>query len=160
MKFKKLIVGTSATVAAFGAGIGVAAAVWNVSGSGSGGGAATVANGITVTAVTPTGSAASLYPGGPAGPVEFQVANPNPFGVTITGVTWGTPTSGNPTACANTNISIDASAPTAVSISVPANATAGTVYSVAGVLDLGHTAPNGCQGQSFNVPMTISATQS
>lgn len=138
---------------------GVALAVWTVSGSGSGGGAAAVAQNLTVTAVTPTGSSASLYPGGPAGQVEFTVANPNPFAVTITGLSWGTPVSGNTSACANTNISLDASAPTTASISIPANATAGTVYTVAGVLDLAHTAGNGCEGQSFSIPLTVTATQ-
>ena len=158
MRFKKLIIGTTASIAVLGTGIGVAVASWTVSGSGAGGGAATVANSLTITQVTPTGSSASLYPGGAAGPVEFEVANPNPFAVTITGVTWGTPTSGNPSACANANISLDAAAPTTVSISVPANATAGTVYTIAGVLDLKSTAGNGCEGQSFNIPMTISAS--
>lgn len=138
---------------------GIALAVWTVGGSGSGSGAATVANNLTVTALTPSGPAASLYPGGPAAAVYFEVANPNPFAVTITGITWGTPTSTNPTSCPNANVTIDASAPTVVSISIPANATAGTAYSEPNVLDLSHSAPNGCQGVSFNVPMTITATQ-
>ena len=138
---------------------GVAYAVWTVTGSGTGGAAATVSQNLVVTAVTPTGAAAALYPGGPAGSVYLQIANPNPFAVTVTGVAWGTPTSNNPTSCANSNISIDAGAPSTVSISVPANATAGTAYSIPGVLDLSHSAPNGCQGLSFSVPVTLTATQ-
>jgi hypothetical protein len=151
---------TAGAVAGFAAtATGVAFAVWTVSGSGSGSAAATVANNLTVTAVTPSGPGASLYPGGPAGQVYLTVANPNPFAVTITGVTWGTPISTNPTSCASSNISVDASAPTTTSISIPANATAGTAYQINGVLDLAHTAPNGCQGVAFNVPVTVSATQ-
>ena len=158
MRLKRLAIVTAVTVAAVGAGSGIAFAVWTVNGSGSGGAAATVAQGLTVTAVTPSGAGASLYPGGPAGPVSFTVANPNPFAVTITSLTWGTPVSTNVTTCANSNISLDPNAPTSVSISIPANGTSPTVV-VPGVLDLAHSAPNGCEGQSFTVPVTVSATQ-
>lgn len=159
MRRKKFIV----SVVGIGAGIavsaGIAAAVWTLSGSGNGAGAAAVAKGLTVTAITPTGSAASLYPGGPAAPVSFQIANPNPFPVTISGITWGTPASTNPSACPSSNIGLDPSAPTSVSISIPANSTPGAAYQVSGVLDLAHAAPNGCQGVGFNIPVTVSATQ-
>jgi hypothetical protein len=156
---KRWVIGTATLTAAVLVGGGVALAAWSVSGSGTGSGAATIAQSLTLTASTPTGANASLYPGGPPGAVDFTVTNPNPFAVTITGVTWGTPTSGSTSLCSSSNISLDAGAPTTVSISVPANATGGTVYSIAGVLDLAHGAGNGCQGVSFNVPMTASATQ-
>ena len=138
---------------------GIAFAVWSASGSGSGAGAATVAQSLTVTAITPSGAAASLYPGGPAGQVYFTVANPNPYAVTITGLQWGTPVSTNVTACASSNISLDANAPTTVSISIPANAPAGTAYQINGVLDLAHSAPNGCQGVAFDIPVTVTGSQ-
>lgn len=158
MRFKKLFVGAAATVA-IGTAAGVAVAVWSVTGSGSGGGAATVAQSLVVTPVTPTGSSATLYPGGPAGPVYFMVQNPNPYAVTITSITWGTPVSSNPTACANSNISIDTNAPkTGLTINVPANTTTPTMQ-LNGVLDLSHAALDGCQGVSFTAPMTVSGTQ-
>lgn len=137
----------------------VAFAAWTASGSGNGAGTATVAKSLVVTAVTPSGPAATLYPGGPAGAVYFTISNPNPYPVTVTGVAWGTPVSTNPTSCPNSNIAVDPSAPTTVSISVPANATAGTVYQINGVLDLLHSAPDGCQGVSFDVPVTVTGTQ-
>jgi hypothetical protein len=158
-RVRRLAVVTTAAVAVAVAGTGIAMAVWTLSGSGSGSGAATVAQSLTVTASTPTGAGASLYPGGPAGPVDIEVANPNPFAVTITGLTWGTPVSQDTTTCASSNISLDANAPTTASISIPANSTAGTVYVIPGVLDLLHSAPNGCQGVGFNIPITVSATQ-
>jgi hypothetical protein len=158
-RLRKVPIIIGVTVATLAIGSGVALAVWNVTGSGSGAAGAAVAQNLTVTALTPSGPAASLYPGGPAGSVYFQVANPNPFAVTITGLSYGTPTSTDPTTCANSNISIDASAPTTVSISIPANATAGTAYQISGVLDLAHSAPDGCQGVSFNVPLTITGVQ-
>ena len=156
---KKVFIGIAATTAAVGAGTGIAFAVWSVSGTGAGGGAASVAQNLVITAVTPQGAAATLYPGGPASAVDMTIANPNPFAVTVNGWQWGTPISGNPSACANSNISIDANAPTTANLSIPANATASTTYVVAGVLDLAHSAGNGCEGQSFSVPVTASATQ-
>jgi hypothetical protein len=137
---------------------GVVLAVWSANGSGSGGGAATIAQGLTVTAVTPSGVNASLYPGGPAGPVQFTVGNPNPYNVTLTHLSWGTPTSNNPTACPNANITLDPSAPTSASISIPAGNTT-AVTTVNNVLDLAHSAPDGCQGVSFTVPITVTGTQ-
>lgn len=160
MRFRsKLFIGIAAATAALGAGSGIAFAVWTVGGTGSGGAAATVANNLVITAVTPTGSAATLYPGGPASAVDMTIANPNPFAVTINSWSWGSPISANPSNCASSNISLDANAPTTASLSIPANATAGTVYVVTGVLDLSHAAPNGCQGVAFTVPVTASATQ-
>lgn len=138
---------------------GLAYAAWSAFGSGSGGAAATVAQGLTVTAITPTGAAASLYPGGPAGSVYFQVSNPNPYAVTITSITWGTPVSNNTTACPNSNISVSGSAPTTgLSISIPANSSSAAV-SVPGVLLLSHSAPDGCQGVSFDVSMTVTGVE-
>jgi hypothetical protein len=158
-RLRKIPVIIGATVVSLAVGGGVALAVWTVSGSGSGAGAATVANNLTVTAITPSGPGASLYPGGPAGQVYFTIANPNPFAVTITGLSWGTPISTNTTSCPSANISLDPGAPTTASISIPANATAGTAYQINGVLDMSHSAPNGCQGVAFDVPLTVTATQ-
>lgn len=155
MRFKKAFVAVAASVAAVGAGGGVALAVWTVSGTGSGTAGATVAQTLVVTSAAPT---ASLYPGGPAGAVYFTVQNPNPFAVTVTGVTWGTPVSLNTTTCPSANVVLDASAPTTVSISVPANTTTATL-SIPGVLDMLHTAPNGCQGVEFNVSMNVTGAQ-
>lgn len=155
----RLVSSAIAALAAVVATSAIVLAVWTVTGSGSGAGAATVAQSLTITAVTPTGAAASLYPGGPAGSVYFQVANPNPFAVTITGLAWGTPVSTNTTACPNSNILLDPSAPTTVSISIPAGSSGGTAYQIPGVLDLLHAAPNGCQGVGFDIPVTVTATQ-
>jgi hypothetical protein len=154
---KKLFMGIAATTAAVALGGGIAFAVWSVSGSGSGGATATVASTLTVNQIVPTGAGANLYPGGVSG-VAYTITNPNPFAVTVTSVTWGTPTSNNTTSCPSANVAIDASAPTTVSLAVPANSTS-SAFVTGGVLDMLHTAPNGCQGVSFNVPMTVTGTQ-
>jgi hypothetical protein len=159
MRRKWIWRGLAGTIVGVGISAGIAAAVWSASGTGSGGGAATIAQGLVVSAVSPSGANATLYPGGPAGSAYFQVGNPNPYAVTITGLAWGTPTSTSTATCPSSNISVDPSAPTTASISIPANTPAGTTYQVAGVLDLAHSAPDGCQGVSFNVPLTVTGIQ-
>jgi hypothetical protein len=156
---KKLLISVTGAAAGIVLSAGIAAAVWSASGSGNAGAAATVAQGLTVTAVTPTGANANLYPGGPAGSVAFSVANPNPYAVTITGFAWGTPSSNTTSTCPNTNISVDTNAPKTPNISIPANDTAGLTIVEPGVLDLAHSAPDGCQGATFNVPLTITGIQ-
>ena len=158
MRSKRMLVAGLCTAAAIATTVGVASAVWSSSGTGSAAGGATIAQGLVVTPFTPSGSAASLYPGGPAGPAYFTVQNPNPYAVNITGYQWGTPVSSNPTACPSSNVSVDSGAPTTVSTAVPANTTSSPL-GVNGVLDLAHSAPNGCQGVSFTVPLTVTATQ-
>jgi hypothetical protein len=158
MKFKKMFIGIAAATAAVGLGSGVAMAVWSASGAGSGAGAATVAQSLIVTPVTPAGAGASLYPGGPAGPVFFNIQNPNPYAVTITALAWGTPTSTITSSCPSLNVTLDAGAPTTANISIAAGQTLSAVQ-INGVLDLAHTAPNGCQGVAFDIPLTVSGTQ-
>jgi hypothetical protein len=158
MRYKKLFIGIATSTAALAVGAGVAVAAWSASGSGSGSGAATVAQSLVVSPVTPAGAGASMYPGGPAGPVFFNIQNPNPYAVTITGVSWGSPTSTNTSSCASTNVSLDAGAPTTVSISIPAASTASDVQ-INGVLDLAHSAGNGCQAVAFDIPMTVTGAQ-
>jgi hypothetical protein len=158
MRYKKLFIGIATSTAALAVGAGVAFAAWSASGSGSGSGAAAVAQSLVVTPVTPAGAGASMYPGGPAGAVFFNIQNPNPYAVTITGASWGTPTSTNTSSCPSANVSLDAAAPTTVNISIPASSTASNVQ-ISGVLDLAHAAPNGCQGVAFDIPMTVTGAQ-
>jgi hypothetical protein len=158
MRGKKLFIGIAASTAAVVVGVGIAFAVWTASGSGTGAGAATVAQSLVVTPVTPSGAGASLYPGGPAGPVFVNIQNPNPYAVTLTGISYGSATSTSTASCANLNISVDANAPTTLNISIPAGQTASAVQ-INGVLDLAHSAPNGCQGVAFDVPVTVTGTQ-
>jgi len=158
MRFKKMFVGIAAATAAVGLGGGIAFAAWSASGSGSGAGAATVGQSLVVTPVTPAGAGASLYPGGPAGPVFFNIQNPNPYAVTVTGLAWGTPTSTSTSTCPSLNVTLDAGAPTTASISIAAGQTLTSVQ-INGVLDLAHTAPNGCQGVAFDIPLTVTGAQ-
>ena len=158
-RIKKLAIAAGLTVGISAAAAGIAYAAWSATGSGQGGAAATVAQGVTLTAVVPQGSAATLYPGGPPATVYFTASNPNPYPIVITAITWGTPVSFNPTACPSPNISVDANAPkTGLSILIPPNPQS-QGFTVLGVLDLSHAALDGCQGVGFEVPMTVSGTQ-
>ena len=159
MTRKKLIIGGMAAGAVALVGGVVAFATWSASGSGTGSAVAYTAQTVTVNAVALSSSSASLFPGGPAGNVYFTVTNPNPYGIKITNIAWGTPVSANPSACPSSVISVDSLAPTSgFSITVPASGTSPSVQ-VNAVLDLSSSATDACQGNSFNVPVTVTGQQ-
>ncbi len=159
MKTKKFVIAGAAVVAAVLIGGGVALATWSASGSGTGSALAYTAQPVTVNAVALTSSAASLFPGGPAGNVYFTVTNPNPYPIKITNIAWGTPVSANPAACSSSVISVDPSAPTGgLSLAIAASGTSGLTQ-VNAVLDLSSSALDTCQGNVFNVPVTVTGQQ-
>lgn len=159
MKARKLLIGGAAVVAAALLGGGVALATWSASGSGTGSALAYTEQTVTVNAVALTSTSASLYPGGPAGNVYFTVTNPNPYEVKITNIAWGTPTSSDPTACPSSVISVDSGAPTSgLDLVIPADGTSPAVQ-VNSVLDLSSSATDACQGNLFDVPVTVSGQQ-
>jgi hypothetical protein len=159
MKGRKFVIAGAAAAAAAVIGGGVAFAMWTAGGSGSGSAIAYVAQPVTLNAVALSNSAASLFPGGPAGSVYLQIVNPNPYPVEITTAAWGTPVSTNPTSCANSMIAVDANAPTSgLNWTIPANGT-GPVTQVLNVLDLSTAAGNGCQGNGFLAPVTLGGQQ-
>ena len=133
---------------------GVAFAAWTADGTGSANARARTASAITVTAVTGT---ADLYPGFNDGDLSFTLTNTNPYPVTFTSMTPGAITSGSPTACPSSNLTVD----TAGSLSLPvgAGATSAT-QSIADVVNLASTAPDGCQGVTFTVAVTLTGSQS
>jgi hypothetical protein len=135
----------------------VALAAWSGSGAGSGTASARTAQAITVTAGGTV--SADLYPGGPAGTIAFTLSNPNPYAVTMTGVSYGTPTSNNTATCPSSDLSVSGTAPTSVSFALTPGASA-VAKTITGVLVLALAAPDGCQGVSFTVPITLTGTQS
>ena len=133
---------------------GIAAALWSANGSGPGQAKALSAQSLTVTAAT---GAADLYPGFTGGDVFFTITNPNPYPVTFTSMTAGTVTSSNPAACPSANVAV-ANA-TGLSLAAAASSTSGT-QSIANVVTMAAGAPDGCQGATFTINLTLSGSQS
>ena len=133
---------------------GMAYALWSAGGTGPGQAKALTAQSITVTAATAT---ADLYPGFTAGDVFFTLTNPNPYAVTMTSMTPGTVTSSNPGTCPASNVTVAAAS--GLSLAVGANATSSTL-SIVDVVSMAIAAPDGCQGVTFTVALTLSGSQS
>jgi hypothetical protein len=98
---------------------------------------------------------AQLYPGG-TGDLWVKVTNPNPFNVTVTGVTGaGTITSDKGGAC-NASTGVTFTNTSGLSQSVAAGATVS--FSLAGKVTMSNLSDNSCQGAVFTVPVTLAAT--
>ena len=158
MSFNTRLAGVIGALAMLLAGAAIVYAAFTATGTGSGRATAVTAQSITITATAC--AAADLYPGGPAGAICFTLHNPNPYAVSFNGVAYPSAVVSNSSTCAASNVSIATSAPTTLTpaITVGAGATSGTL-SIAGVLQMASTAPNGCQGATFDVPVTLSGTQ-
>lgn len=132
---------------------GAAAALWTATGTGPGQSKALTAQTVVITAATAT---ADLYPGFTAGDVFFSMNNTNPYPITFTSMTAGTITSSNAGACPSTNVTV-ASA-TGLNLSVGANS-ASSAQSIADVVTMAAAAPDGCQGVTFTINLTLSGSQ-
>jgi len=135
------------------AGMGVAFAAWTATGTGSGQVNAVTAQSVTVNASTGT---ADLYPGATDGDVYFTLTNSNPYAVTFTSMTAGTVTSSDPTNCPSSNVTVGNAS--GLTLNVSANSTSGQL-SIADVASMSASAPNGCQGITFSVSITLSGSQ-
>lgn len=133
---------------------GLALALWTANGSGSGRGQSRSAVAVTVTAVSGT---ADLYPGFVDGDVYFTLTNTNPYPVRFTAMSSGTVTSSDTTACPSTNVTVDATA-SGLTLDVAANSTSATL-SIADVVNMGASAPDGCQAKTFTITLTLTGTQ-
>ncbi len=133
--------------------VGTVAALWSAHGTGNGQSKALTAQTVTVASATAT---ADLYPGYSGGKVSFTLANTNPYAITFTSMTPGTVTSSDQTNCPATNVT--ASAKTGLTLNVAANATSAPL-SIDGVAAMSIAAPNGCQGVTFTIPLTLTGMQ-
>jgi hypothetical protein len=134
-------------------GTAVAFALWSANGVGTSSAKALTAQSLTVTAATAT---ADLYPGFTLGDIFFSVNNPNPYPVTITSMTPGTVTSSSPTLCPATNVTVASAS--GLNIPVAANSTA-SGQAIANVVTMASTAPDGCQGVTFTINLTLTGSQ-
>jgi hypothetical protein len=131
----------------------VAYAAWSGTGTGSGRARATTAVAVTI---TPSNGTADLYPGFTGGDVSFTLNNTNPYSITFTSMTAGAVTvdAGHPSCPAG---SVTVAPATGLSL-VSAPGTSGPL-SIADVVSMSSTAPDGCQGASFDVVLTLTGTQ-
>ena len=147
---KKLMIGVASLVIAAG---GVAVALWSATGTGSGTARALTAQTVTVTAQT---GAADLYPGFTGGDVYFSLTNTNPYAITFTSMTAGVVTSGDEANCPASNVTVANAS--GLTLNVGANATSGTL-TIANVASMASGAPDGCQGVTFTVALTLTGSQ-
>jgi hypothetical protein len=132
---------------------GAAVAAWRTTGSGSG--TATAGSTVALTASASTTPASAALPGGAAVELTLVVSNPNPVPVRITGIaldpgrTVGV--SGASGTCTTVPVGVSA-----VDLSTTLAAGASDVpLTVPGALTLGSSAPSGCQGATFTVPVVL-----
>lgn len=141
---------------------GVAFALWTAVGTGSGRARATTAVNATVNPVncTPEPACIDLYPGYTGGDLYFTITNTNPYQVTFTDMTAGTVTvdADHAAACPASSITVQ-SPVTGLSLVAPANSTTAQL-SINNVVTMIAAAPNGCQGASFDVQLTLTGAQS
>ena len=146
------VLATGAAVVAV-AGAGVSYALWSSNAAGSARAEALSAVNLTVAAAT---GAADLYPGFAGGDIHFTLTNTNPYPVTFTSMTPGTVTSGDPTNCPASNVTI--AAKSGLSLTVAANSTS-PALSITDVATMVSAAPDGCQGVAFTIAVSMSGSQ-
>ncbi len=127
--------------------------------SGSGRASATTAVSATVTPVDCTVAPAcvDLYPGFAEGDVYFTITNANPYEITFTDMTAGNITV-DADDCPATSITVE-SPVTGLSLVAPASSTSGQL-SIDDVVTMILAAPDGCQGASFDIELTLTGAQS
>jgi hypothetical protein len=140
---------------------GIAFALWSGQATGSGRASATTAVEATVTPVdcTPS-SCVDLYPGFTDGDVYFTITNSNPYDITFTDMSAGAITvdADHADECPATSITVD-SPVTGLNLVAPANSTTAQL-SIADVVTMIASAPDGCQGATFDIELTLTGTQS
>ncbi|MFL5781784.1 MAG: hypothetical protein ACJ760_10770 [Thermoleophilaceae bacterium] len=153
---RKVAVGVLAlTMAA----VGLVYAAWTTNGSGNAYAKAGTAAAISTVDVSAS-TTATLYPG-VSGDVLIKLDNPNPYPVTVTGVTGnGTITAdAGHSACTTTGVTFTNQ--TGLTLTIPAKS--GGVDGVlqtplTGAASMSNASLNACQGAVFTIPVTISGT--
>jgi hypothetical protein len=140
--------------------VGAAAAAFNWTSSGNGDGSAVAhVQTINITASTPTEDA-SLYPGNATGSnVSFKIDNPSLYQVTVSSVVAHGAITSDMGSCGAADVDFTPSLTGATGNVVNGGAT-GQVVTLLHNLKLHADASNTCQGATFTIPVTVTATQS
>ena len=132
---------------------GVAFAAWSSTARNPGRAGAVTAIELTVNAVNGT---ADLFPGTTQGDVFFTVTNPNPYPVVFTAMAPEGPitntVAADSSACPPSNVTLASAS--GLSLRVEANSTSATM-TIPNVVSMALAAPDGCQGKTFEIPMTL-----
>jgi len=110
------------------------------------------AQSITVQAVASGSPSSSLIPGGTADLI-VQLNNPNPSTAVITGIAQNgsaTPVGGS--GCTTSNDGVTVSSQTGLNIAVPSGT---EVVHIPAAAAMAHASASGCQGASFDIPVTV-----
>lgn len=150
-KWRNVLAGFA--LGALGAAAGVAYAMWSAQGSGSGRASAAFAVDAEIVAADGT---PDLFPGATDGDIAFTVTNPNPYPITFTAATVGAVTSSDEAACPATNVTV--AEPGALDI--VAEPGTSEVLTIPDVVGMDVDAPDGCQGVTFDIELTLTGTQS
>jgi hypothetical protein len=131
----------------------VAFAAWTTNGSGNG--YAQAQSAIAVSTNVTSATTADLYPGATNQPLYISIHNSNPFAVTVTAVSGnGTITSGNATCDTSNGVSFTNKS--GLSMVVPAGGN--LVTTVANSVSMSNASVDACQGQTFTIPVSLTAS--
>jgi hypothetical protein len=140
-------------------GAGAAYAYFRSSGSGAGT-ATTSAGGQTVAVVTATATVSTRLLPGSSGDVTLNVNNPNTFAVTLATVNGGpaaiSVTGGAGCTLANSGVTFNNQS--GLNVAVPANSSSLVVH-LPGAASMSASSASGCQGATFNIPVSITVHQ-
>jgi hypothetical protein len=140
-------------VAALVLGLGAGTAYAYFSGVGSGSGAASVGTAQSVTVVEATGTVSHLLYPGASGDLLVELDNPNGYSVNIVGITGNGTVSGSGGIgpCSTTGVSVN----TNNSLSIPVAPGSDVSVVIPDGVSMDATSDSGCQGATFQVPVTI-----
>ena len=146
------MVAGAAVALIFGLGAGSAYAYFTSNGSGSG--VATVGSVQGITVLEATGTATNKLSPGTSGDLLIKINNPNTFPVTITALSGNGTVTGSGVGCTTTAVSVPSE--TSLSINVPPG---NDNIVVPNGVSMGLGSDNGCQGSTFQVPISITVHQ-
>lgn len=139
-----------------GIGAGAAYGYFTSSGNGSGTAITGTAQSVTVDAATGTPSS-DLIPGASAD-LTLTLSNPNSFAVTLTSISeiGSTVTVVGGSRCTSANSGVSVPTQSSLSINVPAGT---TIIHIPSGAAMSTSSASGCQGASFQIPVTITVQQ-
>lgn len=139
---------------------GVAYAYWSTTGTGSGTAGSGTPQPVVITS-TGVANPADLLPGG-VGAVGVKAdntvsgANGNSFSVQLNKVTALSVTSSDQTSCPAANVTANQTLPYTLAAPITVGGNSTTTTTIAGLVKMSSTAPDGCQGKTFSITLSMS----